>query len=182
MFNAIFSSVLAGGVDKVVLVANHVVASEPQAVARLQPHAGRFVALHLDGWPLALPALPALRFLITPAGLLERFAAASDGPADLIVRVDASNPAALAAGWAVGRRPRIDIDGDAQFAADLNWLIDNLRWDIEDDLARIVGPAPARQLGRAGAALHGGLSRLADAVLRRTGTATGAPGVRPGAR
>lgn len=182
MFNAFFSSVLAGGVDKAVLVANHVVAAEAQALARLRPHAGRLVALHLDGWPQALPALPALRFLITPAGLLERCAVAPDSPVDLVVRVDAANPAALAAGWVAGRRPRIDIDGDAQFAADLNWLIDNLRWDVEDDLARLVGPAPARQLGRAGAALHGGLRRLADALLQRAGTATGEPGVRPGAR
>ena len=186
MFNTFLASVLAGGVDKVVLVANHVVAAETQARDRLRPHAGRFITLHLDRWPAALPALPLLRFLVTPAGLFERCDAAPEGAADLVVRVDASNPAALAAGWAAGRRPRIDIDGDAQFAADLNWLLDNLRWDIEDDLARIVGPAPARQLGRAGAALQGGVRRLADIVLRRTGAATGVRdgrhGVGPGTR
>ena len=34
-----------------------------------------------------------------------------------------------------------------QLAADVNWLVDHVRWDIEEDLARIVGDAPAHALG-----------------------------------
>ena len=41
----------------------------------------------------------------------------------------------------------IQIEGDVQLAADVNWLVDHVRWDVEDDLARIVGDAPAHALG-----------------------------------
>ncbi|MEO6625830.1 MAG: hypothetical protein ABIN37_13525, partial [Burkholderiaceae bacterium] len=37
--------------------------------------------------------------------------------------------------------------GDVQLAAEVNWLVDHVRWDIEEDLARIVGDAPAHIVG-----------------------------------
>jgi ubiquinone biosynthesis protein UbiJ len=49
---------------------------------------------------------------------------------------------------AAGGRPPMEIQGDAALAAEVGWLAENLRWDIEDDLARIVGDAPAHQLAR----------------------------------
>lgn len=53
------------------------------------------------------------------------------------------------------------MDGDAQLAGDFNWLIDHVRWDIEDDLAAITGPAVAHQLGRFGRAVAGAMATLA---------------------
>jgi ubiquinone biosynthesis accessory factor UbiJ len=57
----------------------------------------------------------------------------------------------------------VRIDGEAALAADMHWLADNLRWDIEADLAQVVGPLPARlvmSIGRAGAqALRGVVPR-----------------------
>ena len=47
-----------------------------------------------------------------------------------------------------GERPNVEIAGDAEFASDVNWLIDNLRWDVEDDLARFIGAGPAREVSR----------------------------------
>ena len=51
------------------------------------------------------------------------------------------------------------IDGDVQFAGDIQWLADNLRWDVEDDLARLIGDVPAHTLanlaGSAAQALRG---------------------------
>jgi hypothetical protein len=49
---------------------------------------------------------------------------------------------------AAGGRPPMEIQGDAALAGEVGWLAENLRWDIEDDLARIVGDAPAHQLAR----------------------------------
>jgi ubiquinone biosynthesis protein UbiJ len=43
----------------------------------------------------------------------------------------------------------------------MHWLMDNLRWDIEDDLAGIVGPLAARQLAQFGGTLRRTLSGLA---------------------
>ena len=148
--------------QRLTLLANHVLAAEPVAAQRLHAHVGRSLQVEMDGWPTLLPALPVLVFQVTPAGLLEwceQPAAASSAAADLRLRIDASNPALLMARLAAGERPEVAVQGDAQFAADLNWLVDNLRWDLEADLVRLLGPLPARQLVRLGAALAAGLRR-----------------------
>ena len=48
-----------------------------------------------------------------------------------------------------GERPAVRVEGDVQLAADVNWLVDHLRWDIEEDLSRVIGDAPAHALARA---------------------------------
>jgi ubiquinone biosynthesis accessory factor UbiJ len=45
------------------------------------------------------------------------------------------------------------IAGDVQLAAEVNWLVDNVRWDVEEDLSRLVGDVPAHAIGDAGRAL-----------------------------
>jgi len=42
------------------------------------------------------------------------------------------------------------VSGDAALAGDVHWLIENLRWDIEDDLSRLIDPALAHQVVRWG--------------------------------
>lgn len=152
---------------RLVLLANHVIGAEPAATARLRAHAGRRIALQFAGWPSLLPPLPEFRFAITPAGLIER----SSGPeADLRLEVDASNPALAALQSLSGEKPRVAVSGDAALAGDVQWLIDNLRWDVQDDLERLVGPAAARELARVGggvaAALRQGAQALAGLVRR----------------
>jgi len=39
--------------------------------------------------------------------------------------------------------------GDVQLAAEVNWLVDHVRWDVEDDLARVIGDVPAHAIGNA---------------------------------
>jgi ubiquinone biosynthesis protein UbiJ len=39
----------------------------------------------------------------------------------------------------------------------MHWLADNLRWDIEADLATVFGPAVAYQVGRISRALAAAL-------------------------
>lgn len=154
---------------RLTLLINHVLASETAATHRLKGHAGRRIALHLDGWPSLLPAVPPLVFQVTPAGLLDWCGddAAPVAAADLQVTIDASNPALALVQGLVGKRPRIDVAGDAVFAGDVNWLFENLRWDIQDDLARLVGDAPARELGRFGAQLATAMRELVQRVARR---------------
>ena len=107
--------------------------------------------IELTGWPTLLPAIGPFAFRVTPAGLLEWLAARRSSLApDLRVAVDAAQPGARADATR-RRRPAGDhVSGDAAFATDIDWLIDNLRWDLQDDLARIVGDGPARQLARVG--------------------------------
>lgn len=155
--------------ERATLLANHVIGAEPVAMARLKGHAGRSIRLHFDGWPAVLPPWPATVFRITPAGLLEwaggEALAGDESSADLRVSVDASNPAQAVAQAFLGERPKVEVAGDAAFAADLNWLFDHLRWDVQDDLERIVGAAPAREIGR----LFGGVAN----ALRRAARAAG---------
>lgn len=145
--------------DRLVLLINHIVSREPIAVQRLKPLAGRGLVVHLARWPALLPAVPDLVLGVTPAGLFERLDAAAEG---LRIEIDASNPAKLALGALNGEAPSVSVQGDAAFAGEMHWLMDNLRWDIEDDLAGIVGPLAARQLGGLGRALRRTLSGLAQ--------------------
>jgi ubiquinone biosynthesis protein UbiJ len=139
--------------QRLTLVINHVLGAEAVATVRLRPHAGRSLALSLDGWPRLLPAPPDLRWRITPAGLLEWCDEDPAGVPDLGVRLDASNPALLVARTLAGDAPAVQIEGDAQLAGDVNWLLHNLRWDVEADLERLFGPLVAHQLHRLGSAL-----------------------------
>lgn len=145
--------------ERLTLALNHVIAAEAVALEKLKPHAGHSLALRLDGWPALLPPAPTLAWRITPAGLLEWCGLQPQVEAELQVHIDASNPALLLAGAVLGERPAARIDGDAGLAADIGWLLQNLRWDAAADLERVVGRSaavPLLQLGRA----------LAD-VLRR---------------
>jgi ubiquinone biosynthesis protein UbiJ len=157
MFHALQSLAATAVVERAVLLANHVLGSEPVAQERLRGHAGRCMQLRFDGWPSLLPPLPATAFRVTPAGLIEWCGAEPPADADLRISIDASNPALLVARSLVGEKPAIEVAGDAAFATDVNWLFDNLRWDVQDDLARLVGDGPARELARLGQGIATGL-------------------------
>lgn len=139
---------------RLVLLINHVLSREPAATNRLRPHAGRRLAVELVEVPSWLPSPPPMRVRITPAGLFEVDSPPADGAADLSLRLSLPAPGRMldiVSGAAV---PDVRIDGDAALAAEMHWLVDNLRWDIEGDLAQAVGPTPARlvmDVGRAGA-------------------------------
>lgn len=138
--------------ERLTLVVNHVLSSEPQAMARLLPHRGRLLRLELQGWPALLPPPPMLAFRVTPAGLVE-WCPGDDLTPELRVKVNAANPAALALDVVAGRQPPVDIEGDAQLATDVDWLLKNLRWDVAADLERLFGPAVAHELHRLGSML-----------------------------
>ena len=144
-------------IERLTLLVNHVLGSEPVAMERLRPHAGHCIQLHFEGWPGLLPPLPVTAFRVTPAGLVEWCGADLPVEPELRVSIDASNPALAMVQALSGARPKVEVAGDAAFAADLNWLFDNLRWDVQDDLANVVGPAPARELARVGAGIATGL-------------------------
>lgn len=179
MLQALADAASNAVLERATLLVNHVLAGEPVAQQRLRVHAGRCIQLRYVGWPKLLPPMPQMAFRVTPAGLVEWCGASAQVEPDLSVSIDASNPALLAAQTLVGERPRIEVSGDAAFAADVNWLIDNLRWDIEDDLARVVGAAPARELARLGrwvaAALRGSARTLAGLAERARGGAGPTP-------
>lgn len=155
--------------ERLVLVINHVMQAEPAAMARMAPHARRVLWLELANWPKLLPELPPLALRVTPAGLVEWCADPHSGEADLHARIDAANPAALGLKALGGEPPELEIRGNVQLAADIDWLLKNVRWDVAGDLERLFGPLLANELHRLGSALGKGLRQARDSAgsLRR---------------
>ena len=160
MLQSIRALVVPALLQRLTLLVNHLLLAEPAAVQRLLPHNGKRLRVELTDWPSLLPVPPIAEFRATPAGLLEwcgEDKQSGDAAPELQLRIAASNPAALMLGLAAGERPEVEVQGEAQFAADVHWLADNLRWDLEGDLARMVGPLPARQLSSLGTAIAAAL-------------------------
>lgn len=147
-------------IERLVLVTNHVLASEPMAMQRLAPHQGRVVALECMQLPSWLPAAPVLQFSVTPPGLLEWCGLDTTVQPALTVQIDVSNPALLFARSLDGQALPLTISGDAALATDIQWLVDNLRWDVGADLERFFGPVVAHQIGSVGSSLASGLRAL----------------------
>lgn len=166
---------------KLTLLLNHVVSSEPVATAKLQAHTGRTVDIRWDS--SFSPRLPAFlsrgaaaapwspapwRFVITPAGLFEALEASPEGeqfdtnitPANgLVITVRLADPLSMARQALRGERPEVSIEGDAALAEVASWMMKNLRWDVQDDVARWLGTAPAELLRNAGDGIRQALQR-----------------------
>jgi ubiquinone biosynthesis accessory factor UbiJ len=146
---------------RLVLLLNHVLQQEPEAQARLKRQAGRLVEAHWRHFNVRLVA--------TPAGLLD-LGSSAQAP-DLSLTVAEDSPWTLAQTALRGEKPPVRIAGDVQLAAEVQWLVDHVRWDLEEDLARIFGDAPAHAMGSV-------LRRMGDAVRQFTarGGSTGSGG------
>jgi ubiquinone biosynthesis protein UbiJ len=143
---------------RLVLFLNHVLMQEPAARERLQRQRGRCVQLH---WRDQV-----FECQFTPAGLLDLAPAEQRIKApDLVLRLSESSPFALARSVLQGNKPAIRIEGDVQLAAEVNWLIDHVRWDPEEDLARLIGDAPAHTLVQTG---RRAVDALRDFVQQRS--------------
>ncbi len=159
--------------ERITLIANHLLSSEPVAIERFRQHAGRGVAVTFKSrWPvLGLgDAGSGLRWRVTPAGMLELASAdeiattESAESAGLTVEVDLIDPWAVMQRMLSGQRPGMSIQGDAAFAADVAWVIDHLRWDAQDDLARVVGDLPAHLVAQWLQRIKAALLSVAGAV------------------
>jgi ubiquinone biosynthesis accessory factor UbiJ len=142
---------------RLVLMLNHVLQQEPEAQARLKRQAGRVVEARWRVFTVRLQA--------TPAGLLDL--AVPGMPPDLTLTVIDDSPWSLAQAALRGDRPPVRIAGDVQLAAEVQWLVDHVRWDLEEDLSRVVGDAPAHAMAQAG-------RRMAEAVRQFAARAPGA--------
>jgi ubiquinone biosynthesis protein UbiJ len=118
---------------------NHLLVGEDWARDRLKPFAGQTVRLELGVLERSLE--------ITADGL---FAAGDENaavavtitlPADAPLRALIDRPALFAAA---------QISGAAELAENLGFLFRNLRWDVESDLAGLVGDIAARRLVEGG--------------------------------
>ena len=93
-------------------------------------------------------------FKLVDAG--EALATPSDG---LTLTIELSDPLTMARQLLTGQRPDVRIEGDAALAEVASWLMNHLRWDIQDDVARLLGNAPAEWLRTVGDAVRQTLQR-----------------------
>ena len=144
---------------RLVLLLNHVLQQEPEAQARLKRQTGRLVEAHWRHF--------SVRLVATPAGLLD-LGLATQAP-DLTLTLTEDSPFSLAQAAVRGEKPPVRIAGDVQLAAEVQWLVDHVRWDIEEDLARVFGDAPAHAIGSV-------MRRMAEALRQFAGRDKAAPG------
>ena len=136
--------------QRAVLFLNHVLMQEREARERLVRQKGRVARVQWRNFNMAL--------VVTPAGLLNL--AAADAQPDLQLEVTDTNPLALAQSALRGSKPNLRIEGDVQLAADINWLVDNVAWDVEEDMARIMGDVPAHTLASIGRTVAGAVRQF----------------------
>lgn len=115
---------------------NLLLESEAWARERLAPFAGETLELRA-------PPLPALRFTVAVDGRLTA-AAAEAAPALVIT----AGPGALAA--AVQGEEQLlramEVSGNARLASEVMFLFRHLRWDVEEEMAKILGDVAAHRL------------------------------------
>ena len=122
---------------------NHVLSSEPWATGELARHAGKTILLKLPVGDLC--------FEITPAGLLAVFEASDTS--SLVLELSAKALSELTGSTGSLREQAfkaVKITGDADLAQLLGRLVGQVRWEYEEDLARLVGDATANFAVRQG--------------------------------
>jgi ubiquinone biosynthesis protein UbiJ len=122
---------------------NHVLEAEPWALAELAKHAGKTILLRLPVGDLA--------FEITSPGLLKALQEVNQPSLSLEVSAKALGDLAATSGNLREQAFKaVKITGDADLAQLIGRLAGQLRWEYEEDLARLVGDAPANFAVRQG--------------------------------
>lgn len=146
---------------RIVLLLNHVLQQEPAAVERLLQLRGSTLLVQWQAFTL--------RLIATPAGLLDL--APEHSPPDLTLQLTSDSVWDLAQSVVRRERPSVQIDGDVRLAGELNWLVEHVRWDLEEDLARIVGDPQAHMLAGIARQIAEALRGLVAAAASRSGRA-----------
>jgi ubiquinone biosynthesis accessory factor UbiJ len=124
--------------NRLVLLLNHILQQDNEAMQRLARQKGRVVKFAWQQYGIALTP--------TAVGLLA--VASMDEKPDLLLEVTDSVLPEIGQKLVRGDKPNVRIEGDIQLAAEVQWLVQNVKWDFEDDLARVVGDVPAHHMAK----------------------------------
>jgi ubiquinone biosynthesis protein UbiJ len=122
---------------------NHVLRSAPLAMERLRKHAGRTAAFQVGPVTLA--------FTVQTTG--EVTTAIAGASRDLTVRISPFLLPRLAAREEAAFR-EIEMQGDMELAHEISYLAQNLTWDVEEDLSKVVGDIAAHRMVAGAKAAH----------------------------
>lgn len=114
---------------------NHLLAREGWARERLAPYAGKTARFVFSS--------VALTVLVQPDGYLSAVDESEAPQADVSIAVPADALPAFVQGGQAAVMKHVKIEGDAEFATQLAKLAEHLRWEPEEDLAKLIGDAPA---------------------------------------
>jgi ubiquinone biosynthesis protein UbiJ len=172
---------------------NALLSREPWARDKLRPHAGKTARLIFGAVDTLLVVTESGHVAAVPANAVAADAAAAgaaavDAPAiaatpagavpDVTLTVAPDKLPSLMSGDTAQRMSAVRIDGDAALAHVIGDLARDLRWDVEDDLARVVGDIPAARLVAAASSAARGLRdttwRLAENVAEYLSEESGA--------
>jgi ubiquinone biosynthesis protein UbiJ len=133
---------------------NHLLRREAWARERLLPFAGKTARLSVPPVTMTLA--------VKASG---EVAAAQTPEPDVTVTVAAASlldtlrdPQSAAA--------RAEVSGDAEFARAIAYLFTHLRWDVEEDLSKVVGDVAAHRIARFGREAAQVPGRVASSVSR----------------
>ncbi len=134
---------------------NHVLRGESWALRRLAPFTGR--TARFDILPFSA--------LVTVRDSGEIAAAAPGAAVDVQIRLTPAAAARILAGDEAAYE-QVAVDGDTEFAQALQFVVRNARWDVEEDLARVVGDTLAHRAVGAGRAVFQLQARAAASLAR----------------
>ncbi len=141
---------MLGGLSVATL--NHLLAQAEWAQGRLRPFAGKEARILIGEL--------AIGFSVGNDGFLAE-SLSRDEPA-VTISVPTPGPSDLAKGLD-GLMQSARIEGEVELADALGFVLRHLRWDVEADLARLVGDIAAHRLHRTGLNMLTGLQRSAGA-------------------
>ncbi|WP_179403574.1 ubiquinone biosynthesis accessory factor UbiJ [Burkholderia guangdongensis] len=117
---------------------NHLLARESWARDRLIPYAGKTARI-------AVPPVT-LTLLVQPDGYLAAVDEQDAHQVDVSIALAGDALAAFVQGGQAAVMKQVKIDGDAEFATQIAKLAEHLRWEPEEDLAKLVGDAAAHRI------------------------------------
>ncbi len=132
---------------------NHLLSQNSWAKEKLQPLAGKTILL----------AVSPVQTKLTLLGDGTFAAASGDATADAEIRlgVGAALRMLVDPASAMGLA---SLSGDMELASTIGKVLQNLRWDTEEDISRIVGDIPAHELSRASRRIRQEIGRQASSV------------------
>ena len=119
---------------------NHLLVREAWARDRLAPYAGKTARLSFSSIVLTLA--------VEPDGYLSAVDELDARAVDVSLAVAPDALPAFMQGGQAAVMKHVKIEGDAEFATQLAKLAEHLRWEPEEDLAKLIGDAPAHRAAR----------------------------------
>lgn len=133
---------------------NHLLEPAPWARERLMAYAGSVVSLQAG--------TIVIMFTITETG---RASGAADAPAPAVtIMVPLQSLPAMLSSGNKALPADVRIEGSAELADAVGFVLRNLRWEAEEDLSRVIGDIPARRVAMAVQSLRSTGARAIEAL------------------